>query len=100
MKPKAWLFERTNPADNISRFYYIAWQRTLLDPEGAGSVLRIYGRKGGHQRVLPSVSFDDGEEAAQYIQQLIQKREQRGYTLVNPDQNLRKSAISASQEMQ
>ena len=24
------------------------------DPEGAGSVLRIYGHRGGHQWVLPS----------------------------------------------
>ena len=73
MQPKAWLFERTNPADNVSRFYYIAWQRTLLDPEGAGSVLRIYGRKGGHQRVLPSVPFEDSEEAFFIESQTVNK---------------------------
>ena len=87
MQPKAWLFERTDPKENISRFYYIAWQRTLFDPEGAGSVLRIYGRKGGQQRVLPSVAFDSGEEAASYIEQLIERREKRGYRLVNSGQS-------------
>ncbi len=44
------LFERVNSPENEFRYYYLAWQQTLLGP----AALRIWGRKGETQR-LPAI---------------------------------------------
>ncbi len=38
------LFERVDRAENIARYYFVAWLPTLIDE---GAVVRMYGRKGG-----------------------------------------------------
>lgn len=66
---QALLFERD------TRFYYLAWQPTLLD---AGAIIRIYGRRGVWQRVLitpyPSLSA-----AQPHLSRLIRRRLNNGY---------------------
>ena len=75
------LFERVNPEENEFRFYYLAWQPTLF---ASGSVVRIYGRKGGHQRALVPVPFPSLDDAWPLLRSLIRRRLRRGYRLVAP----------------
>lgn len=72
------LLDRVDPAKNENRFYRIGWQPTLLD---AGAVVRIYGRKGGAQRVL-ATPFDSLAEAWPAIRGHIRRRLKRGYQVV------------------
>lgn len=82
--PQPWLFTRSDPDNNVQRFYYIAVQPALLDAASQWSVLRIYGRIGGAQQEMVPVSFDDWESAHMLAQRLIQRRVKRGYVPVNP----------------
>ena len=63
------LFERD------TRFYYLAWQPTLLD---AGAIVRIYGRKGVWQRVLitPYPAFF---AARSHLRRIVLRRLNHGY---------------------
>ena len=75
------LFELVNPAKNEARFYYLAWQPMLLD---RGAVVRVYGRKGGHQHVLTPVPFPSLNEAWPLIRATIQRRLTHGYRPISP----------------
>lgn len=76
------LFERRNRAENVARFYYLGWQPSLID---AGAVVRLYGRKGGHQRLLNPQPFTSLEEAWPLIRATIKTRLRHGYHVVQPE---------------
>jgi len=71
------LFERVNPEENEFRFYYLAWQPTLL----GSAIVRLWGRKGETQqlRVEPFASLD---EAWPSIRATIRARLRHGYRIV------------------
>ena len=73
------LFEKTDPRRNIDRFYYIAWQATLLD---TGVLVRLYGRKGGWQRMLSPLPFASQKEARPILDAFIKRRLKREYRIV------------------
>ena len=73
------LFERVCPEKNENKFYWLGWQPTLIDE---WAVVRIYGRKGGFQRVLSPEPFVSLAEAWSVIKQTIWARVKRGYTVV------------------
>ena len=73
------LFDRVNPAKGDNKFYFLAWQRTLF---GESAVVRIYGRKGGGQRVLVS-PFPSLGEAWPFIRRHIRTRLRHGYRLLS-----------------
>jgi predicted DNA-binding WGR domain protein len=75
------LFEMTEREINRHRFYYLAWQRTLLD---AGAVVRIWGRKGGHQRHLSPQPFASLEDAWPLLRAIIKTRLRHGYRVALP----------------
>ena len=74
------LFERVNPARGEDKFYYLAWQRTLF---GESAVVRVYGRKGGGQRMLIS-PFSSLTEAWPTVRRHIRTRLRHGYRLLSP----------------
>ena len=71
------LFERVDPEENAFRYYYLAWQDTLL---GWG-IVRVWGRKGETQnlRVEP---FGSLAEAWPTIRGTIKDRLRHGYRIV------------------
>ena len=89
------LFERVNPARNEARFYYVAWQPTLLDE---GAVARIYGRKAGHQHVLAPVPFSSLEEAWPLIRATVRRRLKHRYRLTLPDLAFERLEVGTSGE--
>jgi predicted DNA-binding WGR domain protein len=74
------LFERVDLAKNIDRFYFIAFQTTLLGP----AVIRMWGRKGHWQRQATPRPFDSLEEAWPLIRAVIKTRLRNGYRVVEP----------------
>ncbi|MCB0192100.1 MAG: hypothetical protein KDJ65_09160 [Anaerolineae bacterium] len=78
------LFERVNPKRNEDRFYYLGFMSAL---EGL-AIVRIYGRKGERQRVLPPLLFDSLEEAWPTLRRCIQTRLRRNYSIVQPHEFL------------
>ncbi len=74
------LFEKTDRKQNIARFYYLAWQATLLD---TGAVVRLYGRKGGWQRMLAPLPFASLRDARPMLNALIKRRLKRGYRVMS-----------------
>lgn len=72
------LLERVDPARNEARFYYLAWLPTLL----GWAVIRVWGRKGGAQRVATPQPFDSLEEAWPTIRRHIKARLRHGYRVV------------------
>ena len=75
------LFERVNLKRNEARFYYLAWQPTLLD---AGAVVRIFGRKGGRRRVMSPVPYPSFGDAWPFVRSIIRRRLRNGYLLMQP----------------
>ncbi len=73
------LLHRVNREKNEWRFYLVGVGPSLLD---AYSVLRIWGRIGGHQRsmVSPCASM---EEAQTLADRLVRRRVRRGYWVVS-----------------
>lgn len=75
------LFERSNPAQNEYRFYYVAWQPSLFDD---GVVVRIAGRKlDGRQQVLAPLPYPSFESPWPLIRRLIRTRLRHGYRIVD-----------------
>ncbi len=73
------LFEKVDPARNMARFYYLAWQATLLE---SGAIVRLYGRKGGWQRMLSPLPFASAAEARPTLEAFVKRRLKRGYRVV------------------
>ena len=65
------LFERD------TRFYYLAWQATLLSD---GAVIRVFGRKGVWQRSIVN-PYPTLVDALPLLQTLIRRRINHGYHL-------------------
>jgi predicted DNA-binding WGR domain protein len=76
------LFEAVDREKNKHRFYFLGWQRTLLD---ARAVVRIWGRKGGHQRHLSPQPFASLEEAWPLMRSIIRARLRHKYRIVLPE---------------
>ncbi len=76
------LFERVNRAENVARYYLLAWQPTLFDK---GAVIRVYGRKSGFQRALVPQSFDSLDEAWPLLRAVIKTPLIHGYRVVAPE---------------
>jgi predicted DNA-binding WGR domain protein len=74
-------FERVDPALNESRYYYLAWQPTLLGP----AVVRMWGRRGGQQQVR-ATPFDTLPDAWPEIRRHIRARLRHDYRIVAPAQ--------------
>jgi hypothetical protein len=76
------LFERPEPTvEAPGRYYYMSWQPSLLYPQ---AVVRMYGRKGETQRMVPPRPFDSLEEAWPLIRSIIKTRLRHGYKVVQP----------------
>jgi predicted DNA-binding WGR domain protein len=73
------LLHRVDREKNEQRFYLVSVGPSLLD---AYSVLRMWGRIGGHQRskVSPCAS---AEEAQPLADRLVRRRIRRGYWIVS-----------------
>jgi predicted DNA-binding WGR domain protein len=75
-------FERVERAENIARYYFVAWLPTLFDD---GAVVRIYGRKGDAQkRIMAPQPFDSLDEAWPLIRSIIRARLRHNYQIVEP----------------
>ncbi len=73
------LLHRVNPEKNASRFYLVEVGPSLLDPY---SVMRVWGRIGGHQRSMVSPCAS-AEEAQALADRLVRRRIKRGYWVVS-----------------
>ncbi len=71
-------FVSLDPAKNRARFYHLSWQVSL---EGATALVCRWGRLGtqGKTRII---FFPEGAEVQANIEQLIKRRFQRGYQVV------------------
>lgn len=76
------LLERVDNTANVNRFYYLAWQPTLLE---SGAVIRCYGRRDGARRVLAPLPFASLAEAWPLIRAILRRRLQHGYWLAVPN---------------
>jgi predicted DNA-binding WGR domain protein len=72
------LLHRVRPAANEARFYFVQVSPSLID---SVAVLRVWGRIGGAQRsmITPCPSAEAADKLAC---QLVQRRLQRGYKLI------------------
>ena len=77
------LFERVNRERNEERYYYLAWQSTLIH---ANAVVRLYGRKGETQRLVTPQPFNSLAEAWPLIRAIIKTRLRHGYHVVEPQE--------------
>ena len=75
------LFERVEREANVNRFYYIGYLHTLIGP----AVVRLWGRKGGHQHSVAPARFDSLEDAWPTVRKHIKSRLRKGYRVVEPD---------------
>lgn len=71
-------FERIEPEQNVSRYYWLGWQPSLF---GDGAVVRIFGRKGHSQRVLYNAS-PSLKTAWPFLRALIRARLHHMYRIV------------------
>ena len=77
------LFERVNRERNEERYYYLAWQSTLIH---ANAVVRLYGRKGETQRLVTPQPFNSLAEAWPLIRAIIKTRLRHGYRVIEPQE--------------
>lgn len=73
------LLERVEPEKNMHKYYLVAWMPTLFDK---GAVVRIFGRKGGFQRVLAPKPHESLHEAWPIIRRVVKTRLRHGYRVV------------------
>ena len=71
-----YLLIKIDPKQNMKRFYLICVQPTLL---GEHCVVRIHGRIGRSERILPPLPYSTAEAAQQAAAQLAERRRKRGY---------------------
>ena len=88
------VFEKVDVEQNMNRFYYLAWQDTLLGP----SVVRRYGRRGGHQRIMSPEPFESLDDAWPLLHEVIKRRLRNGYSVVEPVDFTAEGAESAESE--
>jgi predicted DNA-binding WGR domain protein len=67
---------RINTELNERRYYLVSVCPSIL---GEHSVLREWGRIGGHRQRMEPVPFDTEAEALQYAHQLVERKAKRGY---------------------
>lgn len=72
-------FVSIDPARNRFRYYSLSWQPTLW---GGGAVMRTWGRIGTRGRTLETF-YDDRTSAQKLIDQLVRRRLQHGYSVVD-----------------
>lgn len=72
------LLHRIEPEKNIARFYLVKTGPSLLD---SWSVIRFWGRIGGHQRHFVT-ACSSAQAATILAQRLVQRRLRRGYRIV------------------
>ncbi len=72
-------FVSVDPATNRFRFYSLSWQPMLF---GGGALIRTWGRIGSTGRTLETV-YEDRASAQALVEQLIKRRLQRGYRVVD-----------------
>jgi predicted DNA-binding WGR domain protein len=72
------LFEKVSRERNEDRYYYLAWQPTLVDE---GAVVRLWGRKGETQQTR-ATPFGSLAEAWPLLRRLMRLRLRHGYRLV------------------
>jgi predicted DNA-binding WGR domain protein len=70
--------ERVEPAKNVRRFYYAFVGPTICGPI---CVVRIHGRLGGWQRVLPPLVFSDETTAIRWLERQRQRKLRKGYAI-------------------
>lgn len=71
--------KRIEPEHNIRRFYYIGWHEMLYGM----AIIRLYGRIGGHQRLMAPAIFHSLDEAWPLIRQTIRTRLRHGYEVAS-----------------
>jgi len=71
-----YLLIKIDPQQNMKRFYLIYVQPTLL---GEHCVVRVHGRIGRSERILPPLSYESAEAAQHAAAQLAERRRKRGY---------------------
>lgn len=76
------LLARVDDTANVNRFYYLAWQPTLLE---SGAVIRCYGRRDGACRRMVPLPFASFAEAWPLIGAILRLRFKHGYRLVAPN---------------
>ena len=70
---------RINPTRNQQRFYLIDIGPTFL---GEHCLIRIHGRIGHWQKVLPPIPYPDEASTLRAADKLLHKRLRRGYRIV------------------
>lgn len=71
-----YLLIKINPEQNMKRYYLIWVQPTLL---GEHCVVRVHGRIGYSERILPPLTYASAEVAQLAVEQLVERRKKRGY---------------------
>jgi len=72
-------FASTDLEQNRRRFYDLRWQPTLF---GEGALVRVWGRQGQPGTVRATV-YPDRDQAQTAIRQLVRRRLQHGYQVVD-----------------
>jgi predicted DNA-binding WGR domain protein len=72
-------FVSIDPTRNRFRYYSLNWQPGLW---GGGALIRTWGRIGTRGRTLETF-YDDRASAQELIQQLVRRRFQHGYSVVD-----------------
>lgn len=70
-----YLLIKIDPEQNMKRYYLICIQPTLL---GEHCVVRIHGRIGYSERILPPVPYESAEAAQLAVEQLVERRKKQG----------------------
>ena len=71
-----YLLIKIDPTLNMKRYYLICVQPTLL---GEHCVVRIHGRIGYSERILPPLPYESAEAAQGAAEQLGKRKRKRGY---------------------
>ena len=72
------VLQKLDPATNARRFYYLAWQPTIL----GWAVVRAHGRIGERCRMLAPLPFASRADAWPLIRKTIRIRLRHGYQIV------------------
>lgn len=73
--PASLLLKRSDPANNMRRFYYLTVQRDLF---GGAALVREWGRAGSFGQVRIE-SFDDEGQAVDALAEIVRQKRKKGY---------------------